>query len=142
MFHITLFFPTHVYITLFLLLQVTELLGHVAKEDHNHCTLFKIFLGYSVTVFIHVNYGISVLYFTKKVFWFVDWFHIEYIHRKKEIIYNEKTLNDPQNLCTEVDTPHKLPISYSLGLRCYPVLTQVWTGFRDYYSQATQINIT
>lgn len=62
-----------------------------------------------------------------------------YMERKKEIIYNDKTLNDPQDLCTEADIPHKLPISYSLGLRYYPVLIQVWTGFRDYYSQATQI---
>lgn len=63
-----------------------------------------------------------------------------YMERKKEIIYNDKTLNDPQDLCTEADIPHKLPVFYSLGLRYYPVLIQVWTGFRNYYSQATQIN--
>lgn len=43
-----------------------------------------------------------------------------YMERKKEIIYKDKTLNDPQDLCTEADIPHKLPVFYSLGLRYCP----------------------
>ena len=86
----------------------------------------------------------------KKTFWEVDWYHSEHVEkytlyierkeREKLYIYNDKILKGTQDVYREADTPYKMPVSCSLGLRCYPVLTQVWIGLRENYSQATQIN--
>lgn len=82
--------------------------------------------------FICINHGISLLYFIKEIFWDAHWYHSEhvekytlYIERKARVnlyIYNDKILKGTQDFYREADTPYKMPVSCSLGLRCYPVL--------------------